>query len=115
MASFTEPPDAKLDVIDGGFWTVPALGLQDLGHGVGAHREWKLEDTPVTCSDTVLLAPQRPYHILAALFPGKNDVPHPGPQRCLFVWTCRVVSAGEGFNQLIFSHGSRSAKAGACF
>jgi hypothetical protein len=51
MALSTETPDAEFDVINGGFWTIPTLGLQELSCGFGTHRKWKLEDTPVTCSD----------------------------------------------------------------
>jgi hypothetical protein len=40
--------------------------------------------------------------LAAAFFLRKNDVPHPGPQRCLFVWACRLVTAGEGFNNGFF-------------
>jgi hypothetical protein len=46
---------------------------------------------------------QQLSHASAAFFLGKNDVPYPGPQRCLFVWGRRGVSAGKGFNQWIFS------------
>jgi hypothetical protein len=44
-----------------------------------------------------------PEVLAAAFFLRKNDVPHPGPRRCLFVWACRLVSAGKAFNQWIFS------------
>ena len=96
-------PDSILDVIDGGFGTIPALGLQDLRYGVGTHRKWKLKDTPVTCSDTVLLAsPRRLRDCCEPSFRGRIDVPHPDPQRCLFLWACRLVSAGKGFNNGFF-------------
>jgi hypothetical protein len=35
MALLTKTPDAELDVIDGGFGTIPALGLQGFRYGVG--------------------------------------------------------------------------------
>ena len=60
MALSAETPDAAFDVIDGGFWTVPALGLQGFRYGVGAHRKRKLKDTPVTCGDIVLFTSARP-------------------------------------------------------
>ena len=53
----------------------------------------------------------RDFCDFASFFSGKNDVPHPGAQRCLLVWACRVVSAGKGFNQWFFrltlGYGSR--------
>ena len=66
-----------------------ALGLIESGNS----------RTPVTCSDTVLLASPRLCEIVAAFFSGKNDVPHPGPQRSLVVWTCCGVGAGKGLNR----------------
>ena len=47
-------------------------------------------------------------HLLDSLqiLPGfllrKNYVPHPDPQRGLFLWACRLVSAREGFNHGFF-------------
>jgi hypothetical protein len=81
LPSTTETPDAELDVIDGGFGTVPALGLEHLGYRFGAHRKWKLKDTPVTCRDGVLLASPRYFEIFAGFPLRKNDVAHPDPQR----------------------------------
>ena len=66
MALLTKTPDAELDVIDGGFGTIPALGLEHLGCFSGAHRKWKLKDAPVTCSYTILLASPRSCEIVAA-------------------------------------------------
>ena len=95
LTLFTETPDSELDVIDGGFWAIPTLGLQDLRYGFRTHRKWKFKDTPVTCSDTVLVAPPRPCEIVAAFFSGKNDVPHPDAQRCLFLWARCGVKRGK--------------------
>ena len=77
MALCTETSDPVLDVINCGFETVPALGLQEPCYCIGTHRKWKVKDAPVTCSDTVLLAPPRLCKIVAAFLLGKNDVPHP--------------------------------------
>ena len=60
LALFTKTPYSKLDVIDGGFWDhTSALGLEQLSYGLRTHRKWKFKDTPLMCSDTVLLAPPR--------------------------------------------------------
>lgn len=55
---FTETPDAIFDVIDGGFGTIPGLR-----YGIGTNLKWKLEDTPVTCGDGILLASPRHFEI----------------------------------------------------
>jgi len=99
MALVTETPDAELDVIGGGFWTVPAFGLQCLSYGLGTRRKWKLKDTPVTCGDAFLLVSPRPFEIVAAFFPGKNDVPHPGPQRCRIRRSQRHITSVEARHQ----------------
>jgi hypothetical protein len=46
MTFSTETPDAILDVIDGGFRTIPPLGFEYLGDLSRPHRKWKLKDTP---------------------------------------------------------------------
>jgi hypothetical protein len=62
----------------------------------------ELKDTPVTCSDTVLLASPRLCEIVAAFFSGKNDVPH--PDRTLLVPPgLPPRKLGKGFNQWIRS------------
>jgi hypothetical protein len=50
----------------------------------------------------ILLAPPRLCEIVAAFFSGKNDVPHPHAQRCLFLGACLRISAGKGFNSGFF-------------
>jgi hypothetical protein len=57
MALFTETPNSELDVIDGGFRTKPALGLQGLGYLSVAQRGWKLEHAPIPCLDSVFESP----------------------------------------------------------
>ena len=42
--------------------------------------------------DNVLLESLSFYDIGAGFLLGTNDVPHPNPQRCLFIWTCCGVS-----------------------
>ena len=56
LTLFTETSDSKLEVIDGGFGTIPPLGLEHLGYLSGTHRKWKLNDSLVSRSDAVLLA-----------------------------------------------------------
>ena len=90
------------DVIDGGFRTKPALGLKELGYLSVAHRGWKLKHAPIPCLDTILLESPGFCDIHAGFFLGTNDVAHPDPQRCLFVWACRLVTAGKGFNNGFF-------------
>ena len=102
MAVSTETPDAILDVIDGGFWAKITLGLQGLGYLSVARRNWKLKDTPIPCFHTVLLEPPSFCDIDARFLLGTNDVPHPDPQQCLFVWARRGVNAGKGFNNGFF-------------
>ena len=100
--SLAEMPDAILDVIDSGFQTKIALGLQGLGYLSVARRDWKLKDTPIPCLDTVLLESPSFCDIDARFLLGTNDVPHPDPQQCLFIWARRGVSAGKGFNNGFF-------------
>ena len=99
---FTETPDAIFDAIDGGFRTKPALGLKELGYLSVAHRGWELKHAPIPCLDAVLLESPGFCDIRAGFFLGTNDVAHPDSQCCLFVWTCRLVTAGKGFNNGFF-------------
>jgi hypothetical protein len=63
-----------------------------------AHRGWKLKHAPIPRLDTVLLESPGFCDIHAGFFLGTNDVGHPDPQRCFFVWACRLVTAGKDFN-----------------
>jgi hypothetical protein len=104
---FTQPPNSVLDVIDGGFWanTNPRSSGCSLR---SSNSLWNSSIRRSRAAITVLLASPRFCWIVAAFFSGKNDVPHPDSQRYLFLRACRSVSAGKGFNQWIFSHGSPS-------
>jgi hypothetical protein len=51
------------------------LGLQELCYCIGAHRKWKLKDTPVTCSDTILFASPGLCEIVATRLSRENDLP----------------------------------------
>jgi len=68
MDSGAETSDAVFDVVGGGFWTIPAFGLQDLGYGSRARRGRKLKDTAISCLDTILLASPSLCDIPAAFF-----------------------------------------------
>ena len=103
MALSTETPDAEFDVINGGFWTIPTLGLQELRYGLRDSSKVEIQGYAGHVQRHVLLASPRLCEIVAAFFSGKNDVPLPDPQGCLFVWVCRRVSAGKGLNQWFFS------------
>ena len=112
VSPLAETPDAILDVIDGGFETKIALVLQGLGYFSVAHRNWKLKDTPIPCFDTVLLESPSFCDIDARFLLGTNDLPHPDPQQCLFIWARRGVSAGKGFNNGFFRAGGEPGETG---
>ena len=102
--AFTETPDSGLNVIIVVLGPYQPLGPEHLCYLSGAHREWKLKDPPVAYSKTVLFASPRLCEIVAAVFSGKNDVPHPDPQCCLFIWARQGVSAGKVINNGFLSH-----------